>query len=146
MLRFIFPFAEHEPQLDLLSLRAILSMSGVPSLFTKPCRRASSMVRVARALRASFFIALRAMGSDGRRIGVRSAAFFSILRSMVWIFPSDCLRKSSPAANGINHGIVTRIRRSAPTLMERRRIPRLRIRLISPSPGCRIIFSFMGQK
>ena len=135
MLRFIFPFAEHEPQLDLLSLRAIFPMSGVPSLFTKRCRRASSMVRVARALRASFFIALRAMGSDGRRIGVRSAAFFSILRSMVLILPSDCFRKSSPAANGNNHGMVTRMEFSAPTLMERRRIPRFLTKCISPSSG-----------
>lgn len=135
MLRFIFPFAEHEPQLDLLSLRAILPMSGVPSLFTKPCRRASSMGRVARALRASFFIALRAMGSDGRRIGVRSAAFFSILRSMVLILPSDCFRKSSPAANGNNHGMVTRMEFSAPTLIERRRIPRFLTKCISPSSG-----------
>lgn len=134
-MRFIFPFAEHEPQLDLLSLRAILPMSGVPSLFTKPCRRASSMVRVARALRASFFIALRAMGSDGRRIGVRSAAFFSILRSVVLILPSDCFRKSSPAANGNSHGMVTRMEFSAPTLIERRRIPRFLTKCISPSSG-----------
>ena len=66
------------------------------------------MVRVARALRASFFIALRAMGSDGRRIGVRSAAFFSILRSMVLILPSDCFRKSSPAANKTQHSQINK--------------------------------------
>lgn len=75
MFRLMFPLAEQEPQLVLLSLRVIFLYSGDPSGAVNPCCRASSRVRLLRVMVASFLSCINAIGSSGSETGVRKAVW-----------------------------------------------------------------------